>query len=322
MAIAPSVAPGQRGELSLKLPSRWRETDVLALRVDDSKGRELWTSTWSLPGMARFQGIPVHSVENTKAVASETAGTIKIVAGDLNVEFSKTTGRIQSVLREGRHFSLTNGPRLAVGEAKLEKLETRIEGSDAIVTGTYSGALKSVVWRVRTNGWLDCDFTYTADKPSPYLGVCFDYPESLVKAKRWVGEGPYRTWQNRRRGTPLGAYENLYNDTITGYSGWVYPEFKGCFAGVRWITLVTNEGPITTVIGTADLYVQVLTPSFPTEEEQRSAIIRLPQAGLAFLHVIPAVGEKGHPADTHGPQSQLQPVREIYRGKVSFRFGD
>ena len=322
VADSPSIAPGQRGKLSLKLPANWRAGDTLSLRVEDAKQRELWTSTWPLPGMARFRSLPQRSTGTAKAVSSETVDAIKIVAGDLSVTFSKTTGRLQAVSRGGKDFSLANGPRLAVGEATLEKLETRNENTDVIVTATYAGALKTVVWRVRANGWLDCEYAYTADKPSPYLGVCFDYPESLVKAKRWVGEGPYRTWQNRRRGTPLGAYENAYNDTITGYSGWVYPEFKGCFAGVRWLTLDTKEGALTTMIGSNDLYVQVLTPSFPSEEAQRHAVIKLPAAGLAFLHEIPAVGEKGRPVQEHGPQSQLHPVRDIYRGKVSFHFGD
>jgi len=322
VATSPALSPGQRGKLKLSLPKTFRDADVLTLRVDDPHGRELWTTTWPLPGLTRFGALPEQVVNSATAVVSETDSMIKIAAGSLQVEFSKTTGLLQHVLRDGISFSLANGPRLAVGEAKLEKLETRCEGADAIVTASYSGALKSVVWRVRPNGWLDCEFTYTAEKPSPYLGVCFDYPESLVKAKRWIGEGPYRTWQNRRRGTTLGAWENDYNDTITGYAGWVYPEFKGCFAGVRWITLDTREGPITTVIHTDDLYVQVLTPSFPPDELQKASAVHLPKAGLAFLHEIPAVGEKFHPAETHGPQSQLHPVRDCYRGKVSFRFGD
>ena len=323
LAASPSIAPGQHGKLKLDLPARWSEGDVLALRVDDPAGRELWTSTWPLPGLARLRDRPAAAgVEKDKAVATETAETITVVADNLVIEISKSTGRLQHVQRDGKNFSLANGPRLAVGEATCEKIESRADGADVVVTATYRGALKSVVWRVRANGWLDCEYSYTADKPAPYLGVCFDYPESLVNGKRWVGEGPYRTWQNRRRGTPLGAYENAYNDTITGFSGWVYPEFKGCFAGVRWLTLDTGEGPVTTVVGSDDLYVQVLTPSFPPEDLPKHALVKLPAAGLAFLHEIPAIGEKGHPAQEHGPQSQLHPVRSLYRGKVSFRFGE
>lgn len=320
-AVSPQIAPRQRGKLKLDLPAKWAEADVLALKIEDPKGRELWTATWGLPG----NGLPKAATEigayGNKAELSETAGAIQIKAGNLTAEFSKTTGQLQNVLHGGTHFSLTNGPRVAVGGAKLESIKATEDGTSVVIQAMFSGAMKSVEWRVHADGGIDCEFAYTADKPSPYLGVCFDYPEELVKSKRWVGEGPYRVWQNRRRGVSLGAWENDYNDTITGYSGWVYPEFKGCFAGVRWLELETREGTITTVVHTDDLYVQVLTPSFPPAELQKASAIQMPQAGLAFLHVIPAMGEKFQPAETHGPQSQLHPVREIYRGKVSFRFG-
>lgn len=322
IAPAPRVEPGASGRLLLGLPADWRAADVLVLRADDPHGRELWTWTWPLRGLSRFAALSAAEAGGAASVvAEETADTLRATAGDLVVDFAKSTGRLVRVRRGAQAFSLIDGPRLAVGQAALADLSWRAEGSDLVVLARYTGQLQSVEWRVRANGWVDCDFAYTATQPAPYLGVCFDYPEGLVQSKRWVGEGPYRVWQNRRRGVSLGEWSNEYNDTITGYSGWVYPEFKGCFAGVRWLRLATTEGPITVVIGTEGLDVQVLTPSFPPEAEQRAAVTRLPQAGLAFLHVIPAVGEKFTPAEAHGPQSQLVPVREGYRGRVSFRFG-
>lgn len=50
--------------------------------------------------------------------------------------------------------------------------------------------------------------------------------EELVLSKRWVGDGPYRVWQNRLHGPQLGVWENEYNDPVPGES-FVYPEFKG-----------------------------------------------------------------------------------------------
>lgn len=39
------------------------------------------------------------------------------------------------------------------------------------------------------------------------MGVMFDYPEDKVLSKRWVGDGPYRVWQNRLHGPQLGVWE-------------------------------------------------------------------------------------------------------------------
>ncbi len=60
------------------------------------------------------------------------------------------------------------------------------------------------------------------------------------------------------RGVSLGVWENDYNNTIAGWRDWVYPEFKGFFAGVRWLQLGTTEGLIT-VLNNQDVpFVQVL----------------------------------------------------------------
>ena len=170
----------------------------------------------------------------------------KCSVGDLTVRISKADRIARRVSRGGQSFSLANGPRLAVGNATLTSIVTKQDGSDCVVTATYDGGLKSVTWRVRrSNGWVQCDYTYAVSGTNDYFGVMFDYPENLVKGKRWLGMGPYRVWKNRLRGGTLGVWENNYNNTITGWRDWIYPEFKGCFANVRWMQLETTEGPIT-----------------------------------------------------------------------------
>ena len=190
------------------------------------------------------------------------------------------------------------------------------------MTAKFEGDLKSVIWRVRGNGWAQCDYTYTATGPLEFHGVAFDYPESLVKSKRWLGDGPYRVWQNRRRGVTLGVWENDYNNTITGYRGWVYPEFKGCFSNIRWLQLDTAEGPITILPGHSGLFVQVLTPELPPADLVANTRVSLPAAGLALLHAIPPVGTKFKPASAGGPQGQLSQPRGDHSGVVSFYFGE
>ena len=66
------------------------------------------------------------------------------------------------------------------------------------------------------------------------------------------------------RGGTLNVWESDYNDTITGHRGWVYPEFKGGFANVRWLQLETGEGLITVVPENIP-FVQVLTPAQPPD---------------------------------------------------------
>jgi hypothetical protein len=150
--------------------------------------------------------------------------------------------------------------------------------------------------------------------------VVFDYPEGLVKAKRWLGDGPYRVWKNRRSGVTLGVWEDHYNNTITGWRDWIYPEFKGCFAGVRWLQLDTSEGTITVVPENVP-FVQVLTPEFPPANLVGDTFAPLPRCGLGFLNAIPPMGSKFQTAEAVAPSGQRAVAHGEYSGTVSFYFG-
>jgi hypothetical protein len=116
----------------------------------------------------------------------------------------------------------------------------------------------------------------------------------------------------------FGHWTNAYNDTITGWSGWTYPEFKGCFASVRWLSLETVEGTLQVVTHSDNQFVQVLKPQFPPGDLPRTARVELPDAGLAFLDIIPPIGTKFTTPETMGPQGQPATLPAQYRHKISF----
>lgn len=319
-APAPALAPGAEGQLRLPLPADWRSADALALTARDPNGREVWTWVWPLPRADRFRDLLGRPADQP-ATARETGDAIVTRAGDLEMQFSKITGELTAVRRGTQAFSLNHGPRLVSGEASLESIEVKPDGADQVVSARYRGDLRSVVWRIRGNGWIECRYRYASEGPKDFIGVAFDYPETLVRHKRWLGDGPYRVWKNRLRGVSFGIWENDYNNTITGWRDWVYPEFKGCFANVRWLQLDTTEGPITAALAQDDLFVQVLTPEFPPRNLQMKAALSLPSAGLAVLHAIPAIGSKFETARNSGPQGQPTATHGEYEGAVNFFFG-
>ncbi|HEU5072184.1 MAG TPA: glycoside hydrolase family 2 TIM barrel-domain containing protein [Verrucomicrobiae bacterium] len=300
VARVSGIPPGGRGQLHLDLPENfWHTADVteggfLAVRVVGPNGWELHTYVWPLKRRDMLaKDVPVIARTDFDGVlraTNELRGN-GIVARIEN-------GMLVYVERGGRRFTLSSGPQVAA-------------------TGSI---LKRVTWRLRGDGWLCCDYEYTATGRNDAIGVFFDYPEQLVKRKRWLGDGPYRVWKNRLGGGTLGVWENDYNDTITGYRGWVYPEFKGFFANVRWLQLETTEGLITVVPENIP-FVQVLTPEFPPKNLVGHAYANVPQCGLGFLHAIPPIGTKFKPADTTGPQGQPNVGQGEYSGTVSFYFG-
>jgi len=174
---------------------------------------------------------------------------------------------------------------------------------------------------VNGNGWVECAYTYAASGTNDFLGVTFDYPENFVRRKRWLGNGPYRVWKNRLRGVSLGVWENDYNNTITGFRDWIYPEFKGFFSDVRWLELDTAEGEITVLNDSGVPFVQVLTPEFPPPNLVGKAVAPAPICGLGFMEAIPPIGSKFKAPGGMGPQAQPNVAAGEYSGSVEFYFG-
>jgi Glycosyl hydrolases family 2, TIM barrel domain/Glycosyl hydrolases family 2, sugar binding domain/Glycosyl hydrolases family 2 len=304
VAPSPDIPPGGRGQLHLNLPENFWHTsevtggDLLAVRVADPNGRELWTYVWPLR-QRRVLANDVRVIAQANQFGAAHRGVIELKGKGLVAGIDGATGRLIKVERNGKTFSLRNGPRLAITNSTLDK----------------------IVWQLRDDGWLQCDYRYHAEGTNDYFGVVFDYPENLVKAKKWLGDGPYRVWKNRRQGVTLGVWENNYNNTITGWRGWIYPEFKGCFADVRWLQLGTSEGTIT-VVPEHVPFVQVLTPEFPPANLAGDTIARLPQCGLGFLNAIPPMGSKFQAADAVAPSGRRAVAQGEYSGTVSFYFGE
>ena len=319
----PEIPPRHQVVVRLELPESERSADALAVRVRDPHGQELWTWVWPLGGIDRFSRMcDLPSPGTGRVRLTETDELVTVTAGDLRIRFDKDTGFLKDAQQGQQLFSLGNGPRPAAdNDVRLIHVHSGIKGGDAVITATYEGALRQVTWRVRPNGWVRCGYRYRTEGPGSFFGVAFDYPEKLVRAKKWLGDGPYRVWKNRRHGVTLGVWSDAYNNTITGWRDWIYPEFKGCFSGVRWLQLETAEGKITVVPEGAP-FVQVLTPAFPPANLVRNTAVDLPKCGLAFLDAIPPIGTKFLDPKDLGPHGQLTVGQAEYEEAVEFHFGN
>ena len=170
------------------------------------------------------------------------------------------------------------------------------------------------------SGWLKLDYSVDPAADTNLVGVAFDYPEEKMLKKTWLGDGPYRVWRNRLKGETLGVWETKYNTTETGYTDWIYPEFAGWFANVRWLKLATTEGTVTLMIPDANTFVRVGTPKFPPANLAGKTLVKMPPGNLAVVRDLPAMGTKFSTAAQSGPQATTPLVTAPYQGTVYFRF--
>ena len=319
---SPDAAPGQRVQLAL--PRNYLEADAIQLTAIDPNGQEIFT--WSYKFRMRVGNLNRKALrENTQQYTYTEDGDQLLVKNDnRQYTFSKKTGMLMGVSVDGKKISFSNGPRFVAAkrsdrsddgfynhdDKQAEKKKTLYteyadQGvfagftfSDSTLVANYQhGSLEKVTWRFLQDGGAYMDVDYYFNGVVDLLGVCFDYPEQMVKRKTWVGKGPYRVWQNRMEGPQYGLWSNDYNDPIPGET-FEYPEFKGYFSNVSWMKLETTEGQLG--IEGINLKVGVYTP----RDGRDHILYTLPETGIAILRAIPAVRNKVNTTDLNGPSAQ------------------
>ncbi|MBQ7421667.1 MAG: glycoside hydrolase family 2 [Prevotella sp.] len=315
----PDLEPGQSAKVAL--PPSGGDADALQVTAVDATGEEIFT--WSF----RLDGAPTGGASPASCRVSETDDELNVSVAGRTYRFSKLDGLLKGVDVGGRHISLANGPRFVAAKRsdrsqdgfynhddqdafkkKTQYTEYADQGAfsgfkmaeNGRLTATYRhGSLKQVDWNFASDGSVSVTAETCFGGVVDLMGVCFDYPETAVLRKSWVGKGPYRVWQNRMEGPQYGYWSNDYNDPIPGES-FDYPEFKGYFAGVDWMQIETSEGKIGLHNDGSGQFVGVYQP----RDGRDHLLYELPATGLSVLSVIPAVRNKVNTTDLNGPSAQ------------------
>ena len=320
------------------------EADALFLTVIDKYGYELWR--WTFPVDKLNRETEQFSASSGRASYTETEKGITVKANGRTFVFSKKDGQLKDVSVNNRKISFANGPRFIgarradrsldqfynhddekakakdrtysefTDAAVFTKLDVKEEGGNLILTANYKlSNLDKAQWTIHPDGMATLDYTYNFSGVVDLMGICFDYPEEQVLSKRWLGAGPYRVWQNRIHGTQYDIWENDYNDPIPGET-FTYPEFKGYFGSVSWMSIRTKEGTISLTNETPDSYIGVYQP----RDGRDRLLYTLPESGISVLNVIPPVRNKVNSTDLCGPSSQPKWVDGSQTGRLVIRF--
>ena len=341
----PVTDPARSGKLT---------ADATRLIIKDPTGRVIQTYAWPIQDLQSRLDQLGQSGSGANPTASESGDTITATAGDLSLQISKTSGLLISASRQGRSFSLANGPRVVAmeprfalprrqtsqpppappamaPESKLTLITHRNEGNDLVISAAFDGPMKTLTYRMKPNGWLSIDYVYDISGPKEYFGIGFDYPEVNVKGMRFLGDGPAPVYKDRLAGGTLDVWNSRYNDTVVGDPDdlkpgehFDYPIFKGFYSGVRWLQLNTSEGPITAMLHQDrdnPVYVQVFTPKTPPPGLLGQVAVPFPNAGISFLNGIPAIGNKFGGPQSMGPMGQEALAKGQYTGHISLYFG-
>jgi hypothetical protein len=298
-------------------PQRLAANDIIEFSVLTPEGRELWK--W----VAR--GTPSRpQAESGQAARIERSGHT-VSAGAFALEFDAANGELVR-LADGVLQVELRGPRITAwlrrpgtrgfddlaAAANLLTLELApSDAHDVLARATYDGPLRAATWKIR-GGELVLQYELAFEGRADIFGIRFDPAGERVTAKRWVGAGPYRIWNNRQAGTKFGLHATNYSLSVPGET-FQYPEFEGFFGEWNWLQLHTRGAQIVIRNASGVPFFGLYAPA-PGEKP----ILELPDMGWSFLHAIPSIGTKFAPAEVLGPQSQSKQLSGAIHGELTF----
>lgn len=308
-AIAsPDVPPGQYGDLQLQLPKDWQNYDVLYISAFDVNKHELFTWSFPLSSHDKISNRITTKKGGSKAVITETDSLYKVKAGnEIELAFNRNSGILVSVKNAKGDIPFNNGPVLVEGQDQtgFEKLSYHYEGDNLVVEGVFPPKKSEPLlkWTIYPSGWVQLEVKYwPIGEDATLLGVNFSFPEKDIKGVTYMGDGPYRVWKNRMKGTSLGVWNKTYNNTITGQGKVVYPEFKGYYSNLYWMKLQTSGQPVTIVCNSRDVFMRLFTPANPAKTYNVAPAF--PSGDISFMHGITPIGTKSQKPEKLGPGGQ------------------
>lgn len=317
------IQPVTKGILKIDLPNDWKKSDALILEAINPTGESVMQWNWQIKNNKEIISAIVKK-GNEEVVVKESADSLVLTANKITVFFSKKDGTILGLKNEdSQPLSFKNGPVMVGGQAKLVSFNHSKSENGYTVEIGYEGILKYMRWTMNSSGWLSLEYEYKTEGKQAFSGITFNYPESNIIGVKWLGNGPYRVWKNRMQGGTLDVYEAYYNNTFTGSSPWIYPEFKGYYSDIVWMEFNTVEGKFLVASEDSNLFVRLF--EFYSISGPKN-LPELPSGNISFLDGIPPTGTKLwtniYPnASRYGPSGEYYTLDQPVKRKLYFYFG-
>lgn len=322
----PDILPGEKRKLDFELPVNFFEGDWLEIEAVDPYGRPVNTWTWPIhrPSYYVDKLLLNKSLKSQVAHIDQNQEVVVLKGGGIDVEIGKRDGLIKKISNAGHLLPFNNGP-LPIGmKAEIDKVSAYMEGNVAVCVVEYNGGIDHIRWSMYPDGRLKMHMVAlkNAGRSSGFdgafyegnidaFGITFSYPEKEVEGIKWLGNGPYRVWKNRIKGTRFGYWEKQYNNTITGesFENLIYPEFKGYHANLVAANIQASKNSFKIFSESEKVFLRLFTPEKPKNAFKGSrAYPEFPKGDISFMYEIPAM-HSFKPIAQHGPNSQPTNIR-------------
>ncbi|WP_258104718.1 glycoside hydrolase family 2 TIM barrel-domain containing protein [Marinoscillum sp. MHG1-6] len=304
---SPSVNPGYKGILNVNLPEGWEQFDVLEIASYGPSGEELYTNVWPITLPEDIFNELTKEVSKQKVTYTENESSFVIQAGSMEYTIDKKNGFLKKVMNQKGEIPFNNGPFLSAGVVKFNGINVKKQENNLQLVCTFDekeSRMKEFTWTFYPSGLVSLNIYYVPeiyDVHFDYMGVNFDYPEELVQGVRWMGDGPYRVWKNRVHGAELDVHQKDYNNTMTGASPVIYPEFKGYHANLYWAEIQSSEQSFVVGTSSESVFLRLFTP---VQDKDPRLSPPFPGGDISFMQAIPPIGTKTNDPWNMGPEGK------------------
>ncbi|MFM6976821.1 MAG: glycoside hydrolase family 2 TIM barrel-domain containing protein [Sphingobacteriaceae bacterium] len=302
-AAAPNIAPNEKGVLQLALPADWKNFDVLYITVKDAAQQELFTWSFPISSPAAMAARMIVKEGDAAIVVTQADSLLTLSVKDIQLVLNKNNGLLVSVKNAKGDLPFNQGPVLQEGANNFRGFKQYTEGKNLILESTFhqKESYNTLKWTVYPSGWVQLQVGYF---PGAYFtnfaGINFSFPEKEIQSVTYMGDGPYRVWKNRLKGNQFGVWNKTYNNTETGESPWIYPEFKGYHANFYGGYFLTKTNRFTVVTENENLFLRLFTPAWKTDQWHNYEPL-FPSGDISFMQGISSIGSKTQRNETTGP---------------------
>ena len=301
---APDIKPAAKGSLKLQLPDDWRNYSVLYVTAKNKADQEIFT--WSFPILRTVESVKeiIGSLSGEKPVVLQKDSLLTVTTSGTTITFNTNNGSIEKIVNAKGELPFNNGPVVQQAINNLKNFKHKFDNDTLVLASTFDrkNAYNTLQWKAYPNGWIKMEANYFPQNYfTDFVGVNFSFPESRIKSVTYMGDGPYRVWKNRLKGTKFGVWTKEYNNTETGEYPWKYPEFKGYHADFYGGYFFTKDGNrFTVATETEGIFLRLFTPAWKTDQWHNYEPY-FPSGDISFMNGIPSIGAKNQRNVTTGP---------------------
>jgi hypothetical protein len=292
-----------------------RSEDVCYITAWDAHNHEIFTWSFLLgtPSRVLYDRMGWYNLTAGKnpAELKEQDSSYVIAVDNVILSINKYSGLLTRVQQDGKILPFNNGPVIQEGVNNFSKFTYYYdEDSTLVVSSRFDrkNNYNTLQWKIYPSGVLQLELKYFPGAFfTDFVGVNFSFPEKEMKSIQYLGDGPYRVWKNRMKGTRFGIWNKTYNNTETGEAPWIYPEFKGYYSNMYWCRFITNDQSFKVMTDNEDLFLRLFTPAFKDDPWHNYQLL-FPNGDISFMQAIPGIGTKTQRPETTGPMG----MKNIY----------